>query len=208
MTRAVPTLRSLHRLALLAACLLPCAASAEGRTELLKRCLNDYGGIALTLPYQPSVHIRSCATPDVNYDTPVKTPAGRRELELIGELTLGTELGNVGADDYYAAVQGALFAHFDSLFKRHGFVRNSVAYGDARVRKDPNTLRMLAGLPPVPESAEQAARRIASEPPIPFVREARYVRRDGAGQQTLTYQSQAKNTWRITLEGVAAGGAP
>lgn len=190
---------SLKILACSAVLMLPAIASADARTDQLKRCLHDFGGIEWMLPYQPPIHIRSCASPAASYDTSDNAADGRRVLELIGELTLGPDTDRLSSDDAYAAIQDATFAHFDALFRRHGYRRTALEHGDARTRYDPNTLRMLHGLSALPESADQGAKQ---EPPIPYVNLARYVRTIADRDVTLTYKADMKNTWRITLEGL------
>ena len=180
--------------------MLPAIASADARTDQLKRCLQDFGGIEWTLPYQPPIHIRSCASPAASYDTSDKAADGRRTLELIGELTLGPDTGPLSSDNAYAAVQDATFTHFDALFRRHGYRRTALEHGDARTRYDVNTLRMLHGMSALPESADQGAKQ--EPPPIPYVNLARYVRTTADRDVTLTYKADMRNTWRITLEGL------
>jgi hypothetical protein len=62
-------------------------------------------------------------------------------------------------------------------------------------------MRMLQGLPPLPpEEAAADAKREAAKPPIPYPNLARYSRPAAPGV-TLTYKVEARNTWRITLDG-------
>lgn len=181
----------------IAVLLLPRSGAAETRTEELKHCLQDFDGIEWKLPYQPPIHIRACASPTTTYDTSEKTLPGNRSLELIGELTLGPD-SILSSDDTYAALQDATHTHFDALFRRHGYHRTALEYGDARTRYYRNTMRMLRGLSPLPEdTVEEPAKA-----PIPYVKLARYQRSVSGKDVTLTYKTEAKNTWRITLEGL------
>jgi hypothetical protein len=196
--------RSLKILACSAVLMLPAIASADTWSDQLKRCLQDFGGIEWRLPYQPPMHIRSCASPAASYDTSDNAADGRRVLELIGELTLGPDTDRLSSDDAYAAIQEATFTHFDALFRRQGYRRTALEHGDARTRYDPNTLRMLHGLSPLPESADQGAKQ---EPPIPYVNLARYMRTIADRDVTLIYKADMRNTWRITLEGLPPASA-
>jgi hypothetical protein len=174
---------------------------ADLRTDELNRCLADFGGIAWKLPYQPPIQIRSCASPTVNYDTADKPAPGSRVLQLIGELTLGPG-PQLSSDENYAALQHAMLAHFDGLFRRHGFRQVATETGNARVEYPRATWRMLHG--------QGGARDDEPEPPpgppIPYVSMARYTRSVDGSEQTLTFAAEAKNTWRITLDGLKAGG--
>lgn len=173
-------------------------AIADTRTEELKRCLLDFGGIDWKLPYRPWLDIRACVSPNTNFDSAEKSLDGRRSLELIGELSLGSDNAKLSANEAYAALQSATFAHFEALFVRHGYRRSKLEYGNARVEFYPKTLRMLRGLPP--SSEDEIAK--PPQPPILFVNLARYVRIVSGKEITLTYQSEMKNTWRITIEGL------
>lgn len=189
--------------------LVPCIAQADSRMEELKRCLRELGGIEWKLPYQPPMHIRSCASATANYDTSEKAGEGRGVLELIGELTLGPDTAGLSSDEVYAALQNASYTHFDVLFRRHGYRRTALEYGDARTRYHANTLRMLRGQRPLSEQETEAdEKRVAAEPPIPYVNLARYVRPDSGREATLIYKTDAKNTWRITIDGMTAANPP
>ena len=183
--------------AAIAALCVPLSSQAGVRTEELRRCLADFGGIEWKLPYQPPIRIRSCAGPVVTYDTADKPAPGRRVLELIGELTLGPG-PQLSSDENYAALQHAMLAHFDALFRRHGFRQVATETGNARTIYPRATQcllhRVACGEPEPPPG-----------PPIPYVSMARYTRSADGQEQTLIFAADAKNTWRITLDGVAVG---
>ena len=173
------------------------AAQANPRIDDLKRCLQDFDGIEWKLPYRPPLRIRSCATPTVNYDVGDKTSAGRRELNLIGELTLGDESEELSSDERYAALQLALHTHFDALFKQRGYRLVSTEQGNARTEYSAYTQCMLNRGGSCAEDTPEPPK-----PPIPYVSLARYVRQAGAQTITLTYRAKAKNTWSVSLDGV------
>lgn len=202
--RALPYSISLKILAWLSVFLLPTLGVAQTRNDELKRCLGDFDGIVWKLPYQPPMHIRSCASPGNNYDTSDTSPNGLRTLELIGELTL-PDATHLSSDDTYAALQNATYVHFDALFRRHGYTLSAVEHGDARTHYNPDTMRLLRDMPALPASeSAQAEKRAAEEPPIPYINLARYVRNREGRQIRLTYTSEAKNTWKISIEGLPA----
>lgn len=175
------------------------AAQANPRIDELKRCLQDFDGIGWKLPYLPPLRIRSCATPTVNYDTGDKMPAGRRRLELIGELTLGGDADQLSSDERYAALQIALHTHFDALFRQRGYRLTSTEQGNARTERSAYTQCMLSGGGSCAEDKPELPK-----PPIPYVRLARYTRHAGADTITLIYKAEAKNTWSVSLDGVPA----
>jgi hypothetical protein len=188
----------------LAALLLLCASPlslADRRTDELQRCLADFGGIEWKLPYQPRLRIRSCAAPSVTYDTADKPAAGSRVLQLIGDLTLGPG-PQLSSDDNYAALQHAMLAHFDALFRRHGFRQVATENGNARTEYPLATQRLLHGQ----GGAHDDAAEPPPGPPIPYVSRARYTRSVEGQEQTLTFAADAKNTWRITLDGLPVRG--
>lgn len=178
----------------------PGVAQGNPRTDELKHCLQDFDGIEWRLPYQPPLRIRSCATPTINYDTGDKASAGRRKLELIGELTLGDDASQLSFDEGYAALQLAVHTHFAALFKQRGYRLASTEQGNARTEYSAYTQCMLRrhGGGNCVEDAPKAP-----EPPIPYISLARYVRETGAQTITLIYKAEAKNTWSISLEGVS-----
>lgn len=178
----------------------PSVAQGNPRTDQLKRCLQDFDGIEWKLPYQPPLRIRSCATPTINYDTGDKASVGHRKLELIGELTLGGDASQLSSDERYAALQLAVHTHFAALFKQRGYRLATTEQGNARIERSAYTqclLSRLAGGNCVKDTPK------ASEPPIPYVSLARYVREAGSQTITLIYRVEAKNTWSISLEGVS-----
>jgi hypothetical protein len=214
-TACAPRARHAGRRLLLCAALAcaSLAARADDRTDQLKRCLADFGGIEWQLPYLPTMHITSCAAPA----TGDAQPGARRTLELIEDLVLPPVPHPPDEDLDYVAVQEAVFQHFDALFKRHGFTRTGVEYGDARTHTYARTTSMrragdISG-PVDPAQARQEAQwveqRNAREralPPIPFTRSAHYARTDSTGAVTLVLESSARNTWRITVDGLPAAG--
>ena len=185
--------------ALLSTC-LPASASELG--DKLKRCLAQLDGIAWQLPYQPPMHVRSCATATDTHDTATTMPAGAALLELTGELTLGPRPSTQDSDHDYASVHSAAFAHFDALFRRHGYVRGEVGYGDARTRYPlPHALAMK-------ETPEEEARRLAPLTPIPYVNLAHYTRAARTGTVRLTYKQEMRNSWSIRIDGMPPPGSP
>lgn len=189
----------IKQIAVMAMLCMPGTSQANGRADELKRCLGDFGGIEWKLPYQPPVRIVSCAGPTMSYGTAKTNVPGRHILELIGELTLGPG-PQLPSDENYAALQHATLTHFDALLRRHGFRQVAAENGNARTVYPVATQRMLQGLPvredePEPEPG----------PPIPYVSTARYARSVDGREQTLTFATGSKNTWRITLDGAAAG---
>ena len=179
--------------------LLPAIGIAQTGAEALKRCLQDFDGIQWKLPYRPPISIARCVSPAGAYNSGESPADGRRSLELIGELTLGAE-SKLSSDDTYAALQGAMFVHFDALFRRYGYRLVAQEQGDARTKYYANTMRILRGLPPLPEGADEGP----ALPPIPYISLARYARSVSGKEVTLIYKAEMKNTWRITIEGLAA----
>ena len=180
-------------LVMLAIALSPSGANA-GRAQDLKQCLADFDGIEWKLPYQPPIKVHRCVSSSVSYDGGDKTPQRTANLELISSLTLGAD-SNLPSDETYAALQVATFAHFDALFVRRGYRRTELENADARTKYDPQTLAALKR----PFTAQHAAHN-ALTTPLPYTRLARYVRSEGDHQATLTYQTDARNTWLIKLE--------
>jgi hypothetical protein len=196
-----------------ALCCLHAAAPAETRAEHLQRCLADFGGIHWQLPYLPAMHITRCAAPATG-DGP---PGARRTLELQADLALPPVPQPPAPDMDYVALQEATFQHFDALFRRHGFTRTGLEYGDARTRIYARTSSMTRGGSPVhldPAQASQEAdwveqqnARVRALPPIPYPRTAHYTRTGSTGPVTLLFDGWARNAWRITVDGLPAGGA-
>ena len=180
--------------------LLPNFATANPWIGELKRCLQDFGGIEWKLPYQPPVKIRSCASQSVSYDTGLETIAGRHSLELIGELTLGLDNGNLSSGEMTAAVHNAMYTHFDALFRRHGYRQIEVGQGDAQIRRDLRAIIMLSGGTASKEAIDAFNLAEAKKPPIPYVNLARYVQTIAGHDMALTYKLNFANTWLIILE--------
>lgn len=170
------------------AILLPGIVTAQTRTEALKLCLGDFDGLVWKLPYSPPIRIKTCASPSAGYDSD-KSVDGLRTVDLIGELTLGPDAKNLSSDETYAALQSAMYTHFDALFRRNGYRRTALQYGDARTEHF---------------DLRTGKRTTAPGPPIPYVSLARYVRPILFTDATLTYRTEYQNTWRITLEGLPA----
>ncbi len=174
----------------------PDVTHSEPRIDLLKLCLQDFDGIELKLPYRPPIQVRACATPEVSYDTS-KTSDGHRRLELIGELTLGDEAEKPSGDERYAALQQAMFTHFDALFKQRGYRLVSTEQGNARTERSAYTqcmLRAVFGTHCTPDKPEPP------KPPIPYVSLARYERQQSTLTSIITYKTEAANTWSISLD--------
>jgi hypothetical protein len=182
-------------LALVAA---PEVARTESRNDQLQLCLQDFDGIEMKLPYRPLLRVRSCATPEVGYDTS-KTSDGHRRLELIGDLTLGTEAKQLPPDEQYAALQQATLVHFDALFKQRGYHLVSTEQGNARTEGSAYTqclLRAIVGTNCTPDQPQMP------KTPIPYVSLARYERQQDAQTIVITYKTEVANTWSISLDGV------
>lgn len=187
----------LNHLLIAAILLLPNLAAADPRGQGLQSCLDEFEGIEWKLPYRPPIDIYRCTSRKESAD-------GHPALELIGDLTLGRD-SNLSSDENYAALQAAVFVHFDTLFRRNGYRRAAAENdGNARTTYYPNTMRMLHAEPPLPEKDARAQ----DLPPIPFVNYARYERLFPGYYSTLTYKTGAKNTWLITVTLETAQGAP
>ena len=176
---------------------LPSLGIADSYTDQLKQCLAGFGGIEWKLPYRPSIRIKTCTSPDVGYNIG-KSTDGSRSVEFIGEITWGPDAKALSSDEDYAVVQAAVFTHFDALFQRHGYRRTMLEQGDAMTGNDPDTLRRLRGDRETKSKSTQKSN--VAEPLIPYVNHARYIRTTLGNEVTLTYKTEAKNTWRITLE--------
>ncbi|MFZ6775639.1 hypothetical protein ACO0LD_02325 [Undibacterium sp. Ji83W] len=200
-------------------------AQADSRSDNLARCLKDFDGMQWLLPYQPSTKIRSCNSPNARHETGIVLPEGQRELELMADLGFifdvyhtrqedldkqkGHKITSHDADTVersdrqYAAIQNAMFAHFDGLIKRHGYRREDITYGDARTRVSIATQRMLNRLPPLSKEVEDRLQKIEdSKPPIPYSSEARYIRSVSGRYLHLNYAGANRNTWKIQLSGL------
>lgn len=160
------------------------------------------------LPYQPPMDISSCASPATSYEGGTANAKGQRRLDLISNLTLPSN--QLDSDETYAALQAAVLTHFEALFLRRGYRRVEVDYGNARVRYYQSTQHMLQGHAVTKEDEE--ADSAPPLPPIPYIKLARYVRTEAGHDITLTFRSDAKNTWVIQIDGLpdsaASGGKP
>lgn len=182
---------------------VPLSGVAQDRVEQLRQCLQDFDGIAVRLPYRPAIHVRSCASPTVSFDAGEKLPVGQRRLELIGELTLESDADQLPSGENRAAIQNAVYVHFDALFRQRGYQRIAVEHGDAQTRPDPDTQRALRRVAPLSkDESERQRQQIAQLPPVPYVNLARYVRSDVGRDVVLTYRCQYANTWIVLIEGL------
>jgi hypothetical protein len=175
-----------------------CSAQADARLDELKHCLQQFDGIAWTLPYQPPLRIQGCAT----QGSGGAGSPGQRKLELIGELTLGHVNDGLGFDERYAALQQAMYIHFDALIMRRGYRLVGTEQGNARVEYSARTQCLMQVY-----SCAADDDKSAPKPPIPYVSLARYVRQAGARTITLTYKAEMKNTWSISIDGLAPAGS-
>lgn len=176
--------RTLPGLFVVAAILLsPIPATADWRADALGRCLQDFEGLVWKLPYRPPINVRSCSTPTANYDDG-KSVDGQRSLEFIGELTLGPE-SSLPPDEQTAAIETAVFAHFDALFLRQGYRRGDVEYDNARTNF---------------YLSYYLEHHISHDTPLPYVKLARYERSVAGRDITLTYKKALANTWKIVME--------
>jgi hypothetical protein len=186
----------------------PMPSLAQDDIEQLKRCLGDFDGISLKLPYRPLMHVHSCAGPSGSYGAREKVPDGSRSLELIGPLTLESDADQLSVGGRTAAIQNAVYVHFDALFRQRGYQRIVVEHADAQFRPDPDTRRALRRIAPLPsEESERQRRQIAALPTIPYVKLARYVRSVSGHDVVLTYQSHFANTWLVTIDGLPSDSA-
>lgn len=175
------------------------SCAAQSSEEKLGRCLKDFGGIEWRLPYRPFLHVHSCASPANNNDTSGSfLRDGPRSLELIGDLTLGSDSLS-GSDENYQAIQQAVYAHFDELFIQLGFRHVAVEYGNAGTSYSEETAQMLLRLP---RSSEADVAEESGPPVLPYVNVARYAGILAGRDVILTYRTEAGNTWRISLDGL------
>ena len=166
----------------------------------IKKCLEDFDGIAWQLPYRPAIDIRSCATPKNKYSAQT-TPAGKRILELIGEASLGDGVEPLPGPESDAAMQSAVYAHFDALFRRRGYMLVSTEQRDGLSPGGAYTRCVLKG--------RTDCSKDQPDPPDPmttYVKEAHYVRREGLSTIRLTYKADGGNTWVIVLDDVPGSG--
>lgn len=182
----------------LLALLMPCHVFGQGHIDLLRACLSDFDGIEWRLPYEPFLRIHDCSAPAAESPS-----SGRRSLVLIGDLTLGDGKGSWTANDGYAELQFVVFKHFEKQFLRRGYRRTGIEYGNARTESDPYTQCMMQRRRHGICRQEDFPRR-PPLPPIPFVTLARYVRDVPEGEVALTFAAEARNTWRMTIDRMAA----
>ena len=176
-------------------------------TELIL-CLQDFDGIEWKLPYRPTVQIRSCATPEIMGNSTTKLAVGSRRIEITADLTLGSEAEQLSFDESYAALQLALFTHFDALIRQRGYQLVNSEMGNSRTEVSPHTQCMMrrrarvngiSNKEPCPEDSPQAA-----QPAIPYINLAHYERQEGVQTITLVYKLELANLWSISIEGLPA----
>lgn len=196
------------RAGLLLAILVPGLACGQTRTDLLRACLSDFGGMEWKLPYRPPLRVRSCASPAASFDTVESTVGGRRSIVFSGELTLGPGHAGWSPDENYAALQSVVLQHFEKQFLLRGYRRTAIEHGNARTGSDPFTECLRRWRRGKPLCREEDYPPQPPQPPIPFVSLARYVLGTSGREVVLTYAVEAKNAWRVTLEGVSAAPEP
>lgn len=196
--------QTLGRVSLVTALALPQGGWTQNQVEPLRRCLQDFDGIEWRLPYRPVIHIQACASPSGSVNSGDPLPAGRRRLELIGELTLQSDADHLPGGDKEAALHNAVFVHFDALFRQRGYQRLAVEHGDAQVRRYPESRQASkVAQRKSAEAIDRERRLVDALPTIPYVNHARYVRKQGDQDVTLTYRQQYANTWVVMIEGLA-----
>lgn len=109
------------RSAILIAALVSSSAWAQGTADDLKRCLSDLGGIAWRLPYAPRIIVTSCISPAGSYKPRTAAPAGIRELSLGSAVDPAPDDRDMSIFERDAAADSAAHAHFDGLFRQHGY---------------------------------------------------------------------------------------
>lgn len=109
-------------LRILAGLFVASSAWAQGSADDLKRCLADIGGIAWRLPYSPRMNVSTCTSPAGSYLRSIGSP-GLREISLISDGGWNADDKDMNYEEREAAVQTAALAHFDGLFRRHGYQR-------------------------------------------------------------------------------------
>jgi hypothetical protein len=150
-------------------------ASAENTKEDLAKCLQDFDGLAIKLPYRPTMHVRSCATEVITYDTSDKMSAGSRHLALIASsLSLGRTPVALSSDEVYWALQQATFAHFQRIFLKRGY--SLVSTVNNSVEDTPNSPA--------------------------YVVTAKFQRQESGRDIVLTYDANSRNMWSIKIVGM------
>jgi hypothetical protein len=109
------------RILIFAGVLASSAASGQGTPDDLKRCLEDLGGIAWRLPYAPRVSATYCVSPAASYNPHGGKPAAIRELSLRASFDRVPDEQGMSWDERRTAAQSAALAHFDALFRSHGY---------------------------------------------------------------------------------------
>jgi hypothetical protein len=109
------------RFAALVVSLVYSSAWAQGTPDDLKRCLQDLGAIAWRLPYAPRVSVTYCVSPAASYNPRGAKPAAIRELSLRASLDMMPGEQDMKWDERRSAAQSAGLAHFDALFRSHGY---------------------------------------------------------------------------------------
>jgi hypothetical protein len=109
------------RCAILVVSLVWSSAWAQGGPDDLKRCLADLGGIAWRFPYSPRVSVTSCISPAGSYQPRPRAPAGIRELSLGASYDRAPDEDR-SLDERTKTADSAALAHFDALFRRHGYL--------------------------------------------------------------------------------------
>jgi len=97
------------------------ASSACAQADDLKRCLADIGGIAWRLPYAPRVSVTYCVSPAASYNPHGGKPSAIRELSLRAAFDRVPDEEGMSWDERRTAAQSAALAHFDALFRSHGY---------------------------------------------------------------------------------------
>lgn len=108
------------RCAILVVSLVCSSAWAQGGPEDLKRCLEDLGGIAWRFPYSPRMSVTSCISPAGSYQPRPRAPAGIRELSLGASYDRAPDEDR-SLDERTKTADSAALAHFDALFRLHGY---------------------------------------------------------------------------------------
>jgi hypothetical protein len=112
-------------LRILAGILVASSAWAQGSADDLKRCLAEIGGIAWRLPYSPRMNVSTCTSPAASYLRSAASP-GLREISLISDGGWNADDKDMRGEEREAAVQSAALAHFEGLFRRHGYERVAI----------------------------------------------------------------------------------
>jgi hypothetical protein len=109
------------RILIFAGVLASSAAAAQGTANDLKRCLEDLGGVAWRLPYAPRISVTYCVSPAASYNPRGGKPAAIRELSLRASFEAVPDEQDMPWDERRMAAQSAALAHFEALFRSHGY---------------------------------------------------------------------------------------